>query len=259
MDLRDAVVIVTGASSGIGAATALRCAAEGAVVVLAARSASGLRRVHDQIEASGGSALPLPTDVSDDESVQRLAAAVIERFGRADALVNCAGFGVFEAIQQASFEDLQAMMQVNLYGSVRCIQAFLPHMLARRRGQIVNLASVAGLLATPNLGFYSATKFALVGLTRSLQLDLHGSGVRCALVCPHIVRTPFFQRADLAKVNRIASLLPWLNADDVGRAIVRAIRRGGNGDVVVPAIGRPLLALASALPGLAKLIMRVLG
>jgi short-subunit dehydrogenase len=259
MDLRNAVVLITGASSGIGAATARRCAAAGATVILVARSSDGIGQIQQQIAARGGRAIALPADVSTDESVHQLASEVSAQAGQVDVLINCAGFGVFDSFAHASFADLDAMMQTNLYGTVRCIKAFLPQMRARQRGQIINLASVAGLLATPNLSFYSATKFALVGMSRALQLELSGSGVHCALVCPHIVRTPFFARADIAKVNKIAYFAPWLDADDVACAIVRTIKWNSNGEIVVPAVARPLLFLANLLPGVARIMMRLLG
>lgn len=259
MVLRDAVVLITGASSGIGAATAQRCAAAGATVILVARSADGLREVQQQILARGGRAIVIPADVSRDESVQQLADEVSAQVGPVDVLINCAGFGVFDPFAQAALTDLDAMMQTNLYGTVRCIKLFLPQMREQQRGQIVNLASVAGLLATPHLSFYSATKFALVGMSRALQLELIGSGVNCALICPHIVRTRFFARADIAKVNKIAYLAPWLDADNVARAIVRAIQSNNNGEIVVPIVAGSLLFLANLLPGVARIMMRLLG
>jgi hypothetical protein len=261
MNLRERVVIVTGASSGIGEATALLCAAKGATVVLAARSAAPLEALAQRIGAGGGLAHPLPTDVADENQVQQLVATTLSRFGQVDALVNNAGFGVLGPLPQASLADLEAMMAVNLYGAVRCTQAVLPHMARQGRGQIVNVASLAGLLATHNFASYGATKFALVGLTRSLQLDLRRarSPVRCALVCPGVVKTPFLHKADERNYGRVTRLLPWLTAEDVARAIVRAIERNSHGEIVLPAIARPGLAFAAIFPGLAKAMIQWLG
>src|SRR6185369_12706583 len=103
-------------------------------------------------------------------------------------------------------EDLHEMIAVNLIGTTRCIKAFLPSMLQRRSGQVVIMASIAGMIATQNTGYYSASKFALVGLAQTLMIELGGTGVRCALICPGIAATGFQRRADSAKYARITRL-----------------------------------------------------
>src|SRR5262245_31661392 len=142
MDLRDQIIVITGASSGFGEMIARRCVAAGARVVLAARSAERLERLAGDLGTDR--ALAVPADVVSDADVQRLAETTIERFGRADALINNAGFGVLDRQADARLADLHEMLEVNLCGMVRCTQAFLPHMLARRSGQIVIMASLAG-------------------------------------------------------------------------------------------------------------------
>ncbi len=134
MDLRDKVIVITGASSGFGEQIARRCAQAGANVVLAARSAERLERLAAELGADR--ALAAPTDVTSDAGVTRLVATTLERFGRADVLVANAGFGVLDPITDARIEDLQEMIDVNLYGTVRCIKAFLPDMLRRRNGSV---------------------------------------------------------------------------------------------------------------------------
>lgn len=259
MDLNGRVVLITGASSGIGEVTALRCAAQGARLVLAARGADRLAALERQIAVAGGQALVVPTDVTEVEQVQRLAATALNHYGQVDVLVNNAGYGILDAFPQACLADLEGMIQVNLYGMVHCTQALLPHMLGRRQGQIINVASLAGIIALPRFAFYSATKFALIGMSRALQLDLRGTGVRCAIICPHAVRTPFFDHADKRKLARATYLIPWLNADDVARTIERAIIRDSSGEIILPAVARPLIALGRASPALAKLVVRLLG
>ncbi len=257
--LNNRVIVITGASSGIGAALAQRCAAEGMRLVLAARSTDKLESLAQQIVQAGGQALAVPTDITCAEQVQHLAASAIATFGQIDVLVNNAGIGLLDPVPQARFADLDEMMQINVYGMVRCTQAVLPHMLARRQGHILNIASLAGLLPVHNFGFYTATKFAVVGMTRVLQLELKGSGVHCTLVCPGVVRTPFMVRADERKYGRTTRLLPWMQADTVARAILHAIALNRSREVIIPAIARPLMRMANAFPSLARLLIGVLG
>lgn len=255
MSIAGKVVVITGASSGFGERIARKCAAQGASVVLAARSTDALDRLVSELGPQR--ALAVPTDVTSDEDVRRLVVATHERFEHADVLVNNAGFGILDRIVDASLDDLQAMMDVNLYGAVRCAKAFLPHMLARRNGQIINMASLAGFVATINMGFYTTTKFALVGWSRTLMLELYGTGVRCALICPGVAPTNFMQLADsnkYARVTRFSATTPEAVAD----AVVKAIRRGTHGEIIVPARGRLFAAISNIFPGLARGVLRVL-
>jgi short-subunit dehydrogenase len=263
VDLRDQVIVITGASSGFGEAIARRCAAAGACVVLAARAGPRVEGLAGEFGAGQGRALAVPADVASDGDAARLAKTVLERFGRADVLVNNAGFGVLDHLADARLADLQEMVEVNLFGAVRCIQAFLPHMLARRNlsgrsgsRQIVIMASLAGLIATRNMGFYNASKFALVGLGRTLMLELHGTGVRCALICPGVAPTGFQTRADSRKYARVLSLVRC-TSEQVARATVRAIERRTHGEVIVPRRAIPLIAVGAAFPGLARMFLRI--
>jgi uncharacterized protein len=254
--LRDKVIVITGASSGFGEAIARRCAEAGARVVLAARSADKLERLANALGEDR--TLATPTDVTSDADVTRLVTATLERFGHVDVLVNSAGFGVLDRIVDAPLADLHEMTEVNLHGVARCTQAFLPHMLARRSGQIVIMASLAGLIATINMGFYNASKFALVGLGRTLMLELYGTGVRCALICPNVALTGFQRRADIHKYTRISRIAGWVTSEQVARATVRAIIRRTHGEVLLPRRAIPLVAVGAAFPGLSRLVLRLI-
>lgn len=256
MNLRDKVIVITGASSGFGEAIARRCSDAGARVVLAARSAERLEQLANELGTRR--TLAAPTDVTCPEQVARLAAATTERFGPADVLIANAGFGIFDRVADAPLGDLQAMLDVNLIGTVSCIKAFLPAMLQRRSGHVVVMASLAGLIAAQNMGYYASTKFALVGLTRALLLELHGTGVRCALICPGVAPTGFQVRADPRKFARITG---WANCsvEQVTDATLRAIRRRTHGEVLVPRYARLLAALSSLLPGPTRAVHRIVG
>jgi uncharacterized protein len=258
VDLRNKVVVITGASSGFGEQIARRCASSGANVVLAARSIEPLERLAEDLRARGGRALVVATDVTSEADVARLAATTLDRFGRADVLVANAGFGVLDRIANAPIEDLQEMIEVNLIGTTRCVKALLPSMLQRGSGQVVIMGSIAGLIATHNMGYYSASKFALVGLAQALMLELSGTGVHCALICPGIAPTGFQQRADAAKYARITRLVAC-TSQQVAEATVRAIQRSTHGEVVVPWQGRVLAILANPIPPLSRLVIRLVG
>jgi meso-butanediol dehydrogenase/(S,S)-butanediol dehydrogenase/diacetyl reductase len=179
-------VIVTGAGSGIGAATALRFAQEGANVVLAGRRADRLDQVAASIDPAR--ALTQPTDVADPAAVAALVQAAVARFGGLDILVNNAGTAAFGSFIDLPIEDWHRTMQVNVDGVVHACRAALPHLLASR-GSIINVASVSGLGGDWGLAFYNASKGAVVNLTRALALEYGRQGVRVNAVCPSLTRT----------------------------------------------------------------------
>jgi len=222
---KDAVVIITGASSGIGRETALEFARRGARVVLAARREDRLQQLAAEIARLGADALVVPTDVARSDDVARLVQATLDRFGRIDVLVNNAGVGFSGTIEETTEADMRELMDVNYMGAFNLTRAVLPHMRRRRRGHVVNVASVVGKIAFPFHGAYSATKFAMIAMTESLRGELDGSGVTCTAVLPGTTRTEFF---DVQKTNDghvSAPTGPQQNPDVVARAIVRSLRR----------------------------------
>jgi len=191
---RDRVVVVTGASSGIGRATALAFAAAGARVALVARRRALLEEVAG---LAGGRALVVPTDVTQPEAVAACFRTVSERFGRVDVVVNNAGLLIPAPISGLRTDDLQAMLDVNLFGALYVMQAALAVMRAQGEGTIINIASLAGRRGISPVGGYCATKFALVGLTEALRTELHGEDVHVGLVMPGVVDTPMVTAVDL--------------------------------------------------------------
>ncbi|HMO56799.1 MAG TPA: SDR family NAD(P)-dependent oxidoreductase [Roseiflexaceae bacterium] len=256
MGIQQQVIVITGASSGFGELIARRCATAGARLVLAARTTDKLEQLAAEL---GGPqrAIAVPTDVTSDDDVARMIERAIGHFGRIDVLVNNAGFGLLDRIADAPLADLQHMMDVNVYGAIRCTRAVLPHMLARRNGQIVMMASLGGLVWAENMGYYVGTKFALVGISRTLMVELGGSGVHCALICPGIARTGFQQYADEAKYPRL-SRLSTVSAEKVAQATEQAIARRLHGELIIPWYGRILATAAAVFPGMARIVMRLL-
>ena len=248
MKLRGSAVIVTGASSGIGWETARLFARAGSNVVLAARNEERLQQLARRVERYDGRSLVLPTDVTDRRAVETMAARTIEEFGRIDILVNNAGLGLHALLAEGSMENIHYVFEVNVFGALNCIQAVVPFMKQQRRGQIINVSSIAGKIAAPYEGAYAATKFALTAISDALRLELADYGIRVTTVHPGPIETPLTERA-LKEVERpprprVSGGTPAVR---VAEAIVRAARRPQR-DVYVTWFERLAVGLKAASP-----------
>jgi NAD(P)-dependent dehydrogenase (short-subunit alcohol dehydrogenase family) len=214
--LTETVAIVTGSARGIGRAIALALAREGADLVLADTRAEALGGVAAEIGGLGRRALAQAADVADAAQVERLVAAALDAYGRIDVLVNNAGTIVLPGdVLGTTPEAWDTMMATNARSVFLCSRAVLPHMLARRRGRIVNVASTAGLRPLPSRAAYCASKHAVVGFTRALALDLRPHGIAVNAICPGAVDTPLtaYSRPD-------ADRSAWLRPGDVAEVAV---------------------------------------
>lgn len=182
-------VVITGASSGIGADVALGFSERGAKVGLLARRGQMLKDLADKIEATGGYAIPIACDVTSRGGVFSAIEEAKKGLGSVDILVNSAGVLIPSPVAEMPPENLERMLTVNVLGILHSMQAVLPGMKAAGRGSIVNIASLAGRRGMPPLGGYCATKFAVVGLTEALRVELFGTGVNVSLVMPGIIDT----------------------------------------------------------------------
>lgn len=204
MELRDRSVLITGAASGIGRATALAAGARGARLVLTDVAAEGLAATAREAEAAGGRVLHAAlADVSDHEAVDALAADVHAAHGSVDVVMNVAGISTWGAIEHLEHRHWRRQVDVNLMGPIHVLSAFVPPMIeAGRGGHIVNVASAAALFGLPWHAAYSASKFGLRGVSEVLRFDLRRHRIGVSLVCPGAVRTPLVGTADIVGVDR---------------------------------------------------------
>jgi short-subunit dehydrogenase len=243
MPLTGEVAVVTGASSGIGAATARELAARGAAVVLAARRADLLEAQAEAVRAAGGEALAVPTDVADAAQLAQLADRATATFGRVDILVNNAGASWSRPLASTPPDDLIGLLEVNLLGAMLLTRALLPGMLERRHGAIISVGSLSGRVAMEPL--YSASKYGLRGFSLALRRQLRGSGVSVSLVSPGNVRT--------AMTTHVQARLP--EPGIVARAIAELVARPRR-EVVTPGRHYAIAWLEQLLPRTADVAYR---
>jgi NAD(P)-dependent dehydrogenase (short-subunit alcohol dehydrogenase family) len=253
---RDRTVLVTGASSGIGREVALAFAAAGANVVLVARRAALLSKVAAEARRLGAATLVCAADVTQPEAVETCFRKAVRRFGSVDVVVNNAGVMIPAPVESLRTADLQRMLDVNLIGALHVMQSAVRRMRKQGRGHIVNVGSLAGRRGFSPLGGYSATKFALVGLTEALRTELVGTRVHVSLVLPGVVDTPMATAAQ----NDPATADMWPGAlamppSWVVWSIFLAIRFR-LAEIAVPPGGALLEKLASLAPGATDTLLR---
>jgi NAD(P)-dependent dehydrogenase (short-subunit alcohol dehydrogenase family) len=256
--LRDKVVLVTGASSGIGRATALRLAGLGARVALAARNREALEEVRAAAAGRGGTALVLPTDVTEAEQCRRAVEATADHFGRLDVTLCCAGLSMRGYFEGSHLDALERVMRVNFFGTLYVTHFALPH-VRKARGSLVAVSSLTGKRGIPSYAIYGASKFAVQGLYESLRVELKREGVHVGVVSPGFVDTPLREHVLGPDGEPWPEPPPppfriWPVAKCVDRIIGLLERR--KAEALLPAFTGPLLALDRLLgPWLGDLIL----
>jgi short-subunit dehydrogenase len=247
MRLDGKVVLITGASEGIGAACAAEFAAAGARLSLTARSAEGLAR------AGGASALITAGDLTVEAMRCQAVERTLERFGAIDVLINNAGVGIYGRSWDASMEEVRHLMELNFFALVGMIQLVAPHMRSRRSGTIVNVGSIGGKIPLPWMTLYSASKYAVTGLTEGLRMELRGDGVKTMLVCPGYVTTGFQEHVLVGRAPDavVRARRQAITAEECARAIRRGVERDAR-TVMTPKAGWILVALMRLLPRLVE-------
>jgi NAD(P)-dependent dehydrogenase (short-subunit alcohol dehydrogenase family) len=253
--LRDRVVVITGASSGIGRDCARRLASRGANVVLAARRRDVLEVVRDEITAGGGRAIAVQTDVTIRDDVQFLLNATLEHFGRADVWVNNAGYGMVARLEDTTPDEMRAIWETNFLGVLHGCQVALQQMRRQESGHIINVSSLAGRFALPLNFAYAATKHAVNALGQSLAMELEETDIRVSTIMPGLTDTSFFD----ATIRKIPagrkSIVRPAPVGVVGEAIVRCALRPRDLVVIAP-LGRWALVIADACPPVYRAIAR---
>jgi short-subunit dehydrogenase len=228
-------VLITGASQGIGKATALLFARKGYDLVLAARQADRLTAVGQEVQALGRAALTVPTDVTDAGQVNALVNKALEQYSAIDVLINNAGIYISGPAEQFSLEDWHKAIDLNLWGYIHTIHALLPHFLERGSGTIVNLSSIGGKVPAPYLVPYSTSKFAVTGLTESLYSELKPKGIHVCGIYPNLIKSSFMERAIFRgkdeedeqarrdQLNQVVSTPVVEKPEDVAKAIWDAV------------------------------------
>jgi short-subunit dehydrogenase len=234
-DLKHKTVLITGGSRGLGLVMAREFAREGARLVLCARDEEELLRARSDIENHDAEVMTVPCDITNKHSVDDMVAAVNSRFGGVDVLVNNAGVIQVGPIEVMTTEDFEIAMKAHFWGPLYTTLAVLPSMRQKKSGRIVNISSIGGKVSVPHLVPYSASKFALVGLSKGLRAELMKDGIKVTTVCPGLMRTGSPRNADFKGQHQleyawfsISDALPLLtvSAENAARQVVHACKRG---------------------------------
>ncbi|OXG03968.1 NADP-dependent 3-hydroxy acid dehydrogenase YdfG [Flavobacterium araucananum] len=237
--LNESVTIITGASSGIGAATALKLAKAGSKIILVARADDKIEKVKQEIEKDGGQAELFIADVTNFEQMKAMAAFAIEKYGRIDNLVNNAGLMLFSQWKDAAIEEWNAMIDTNIKGYLNAIAAVLPKLLEQQSGHILNMGSVAGININEGAGVYHGTKFFVRAITESLRKEVAvHKGIKISLISPGVINTGWADKVTNKEGAAIAAELNKgaIESQDVAEAVLFAFSQPENvsiNDIVI--------------------------
>jgi short-subunit dehydrogenase len=235
MKIKETTVLITGASRGIGMATAKAMARKGARVILLARTQTTLEKVVADISVHGGEAKAYPVDLADAEAVEQVAKKIKADIGTPDIIINNAGGGRWLFVEETPPAEAVAMMAVPYFAAFFITRAFLPDMLKRNSGHIVNITSVASRIVWPGATAYITARWAMRGFTEALRADLHGTAIGVTLIASGKVSTEYFDRnpGSEERIPKIGRLVPTLTPEQVADAIVQGVERNRR-EIVMP-------------------------
>ncbi len=245
MSFKDKTVVITGASSGIGAASALEFAKRGANLALVARTKKKLEELESSLAKFNIKTLICQCDVSQNSQVQKMGDETLDKFGTIDVLVNNAGFAIYGRVSDLTVEQIESQMATNYFGMIYCTKYFLSKMLEKNSGHIVNVASVAASFGLPGIASYCASKFAMLGFSEGLHHELHGTNVGITVVSPIMVRTNFFDGSSFEKMPKYSPTS--LSAKTVAKAVVSAAT-SPRLEIIVPPIIRGAVWAKHTIP-----------
>lgn len=245
MDYSGKVVVITGASSGIGEQSAEEFVKLHADIILVSRNEEKLQEIAKRLSKYQIKVFVHTCDVSKKDQVDTMGKTILEKFGTVDVLVNNAGFGIHNTVNEITIEEMESQMMTNFFGMMYCTKAFLPKMLEQKSGHIVNVASVAGSIGIPGMASYCASKFAMLGFSESLSHELKGTGVGITVVSPIMVRTNFFNHKSFGNMPRYSATS--LSSKTVANAVVRAAS-SPRLEIVVPQFVRLAIWIKQTLP-----------
>ena len=245
MDFKNKVILITGASSGIGKETAIKFAKLGANIILVARRKDKLEQVANELKEFNVITLVCQCDVSKKDQVKEMSKIVLEKFESVDILVNNAGFAIYGSVSNLTIDEIESQMETNYFGMIYCIKNFLPSMLKKKSGHIVNVASVAASFGLPGIASYCASKFAMLGFSEGLKHELKNTGVGITVVSPIMVRTNFFEHPSFGKMPKFSPTS--LSTKTVAKAILKAAN-SPRLEIIVPSVVRGAVWMKNTFP-----------
>lgn len=256
MKLQDKVAVITGASMGIGEAIAKLFLREGAKVVLCSRDLARTKAAEQRI-GGGENTLSVACDVSKRDQVDALVKTAVDKFGRIDIFVNNAGFGLNDAVADMDMAEFRRMFDTNLFGAVECMQAVIPVMRRQGGGDIVNISSVSGHIATPYMSGYAATKHAMNAIGKAARMELLRHNINVLTVCPGYIATDFVKNMTKGKnPQRVGSSVKYaVTPDVVADATLRGMLKRKR-EIVVPKFYKLVIRMYQALPGVVERTIR---
>ena len=254
-DLKGQVVIVTGASSGVGWQSAVRLGEAGARLCVTARGAEGLRQLREHLESRGVECLGVPGDVTVQEDVERVVRECVEHYGRVDVLVNDAGVQSYGVFDELPWDHITRIFDTNCFGFMRFARAVLPHFRAQGHGHILNVQSMLSKGAAPLLSAYTASKHATLGWAKCLELELAGTGIHVSNVLVPSVSTNMFSHAPTQGDRAPQPVPPTYDTDVAARAVLQCARRPGRTVVPVFLQGTLILWMDTLAPWLGRFVL----
>jgi len=248
------VALITGASSGIGKESSKIFAMAGCKVVISSRNLENLNRVADEIKTYNPNVLVVRADVSDFGEIDNLVEQTLKSYGRIDILMNNAGFGIYGWFHQTPFEEIERIMRVNFLGAVYLMHKVLPLMIEQGGGTVVNVSSVVGKRGVSGMGIYSASKFALTGLTEALRVEYKRFGIHFIGVHPGTTDTKFFENARYYGTDRMQGRFMIMSAEKVAREILKAVVNRKR-EIVLTPLGKLTVLINKFFPSFVDYMM----